>query len=117
MARIDDFKARFPSFDTAVVDSLFPIIEPTTACYYGGDYDGNTCDKEIMLQLWAHLITIENRDSDVSVRNVASKGVGSVNVSYEASQTEAGRMGFFNTTKYGQQFLFLVSSTQGARFV
>jgi hypothetical protein len=117
MARIDDFKSRFPNFDTAVVDSLFPIIEPTTACYYGGDYENNACDKEIMLQLWAHLITLENSTSSKSIRNEASKAVGSVNVSYEASQTETGRMGFFNTTKYGQQFLYLVSSNQGAVFV
>ena len=117
MARIDDFKARFQNFDTTVVDSLFPIIEPQTACYYGGDYDSNACDKEIILQLWAHLITIENRASDKSVRNEASKAVGSVSVSYEASQQETGRMGWFNTTRYGQQFLFLTQSNQGAVFV
>ena len=116
MARIDDFKLRFPSFDIAVVDSLFPIIEPQTACYYNGDYD-ILCDKEIMMQLWAHLMSIENGSSDKSVRNQASKSVGSVSVSYEASQTEMGRMGFFNTTRYGQQFLFLISSNQGAVFV
>lgn len=117
MARIDDFKARFPNFDTAVVDSLFPIIEPLSAVYYGGDYDSNALDKEAFLQLYAHLITIENRSDDKSVRNVASKGVGSVNVSYEASQTETGRMGWFNTTKYGQQFLYLTSNNHGAIFV
>jgi hypothetical protein len=117
MARIDDFKARFPSFDTAVVDSIFPVIEPLSACYYGGDYDNNACDKEIFMQLWAHQITIENRASDGSVRNVASKAVGSVNVSYEASQAETGRMGWFNTTRYGQQFLLLTSTNQGAKFV
>ena len=117
MARIDDFKARFPNFDETVVDSLFSVIEPQTSCYYGGDYDNNACDKEIILQLWAHLLTIESRDDDKSVRNEASKSVGSVSVSYEASQAETGRMGWFNTTRYGQQFLFLTSSNGGAVFV
>lgn len=117
MARIDDFKVRFPNFDTVVVDSLFPVIEPLSVHYYGGDYDGIAMDKEIFMQLWAHLITLENRTSDKSVRNESSKSVGSVSVSYEASQAETGRMGFFNTTRFGQQFLFLTSSNQGAVFV
>lgn len=116
MARIDDFKARFPNFDTAVVDSLFPVIEPQTEFYYGGDYDNNR-DKEIMMQLWAHLITIENRDDDGAFKSVASKAVGSVNVSYESSQVETGRFNFFHTTRYGQQFLYLINTNQGAKFV
>lgn len=117
MARIDDFKARFPSFDAAVVDSLFPIIEPTTDCYYGGDYDNNACDKEITLQLWAHLLTIENKSSADSVRNKSSKSVGSVSVSYEQSDAVVGSLGWFKTTRYGQQFIFLVSGNGGAVFV
>ena len=116
MARIDDFKARFPNFDTAVVDSLFPIIEPQTPCYYGGGYDNNDCDKEIILQLWAHLLTIESRTSDVSVKNEASKSVGSVSVSYEA-MPDVGSLSWFKTTRYGQQFIYLTSINHGAKFV
>jgi len=117
MARIDDFKTRFPTFDTSVVDSLFPIIEPLGDLYYGGDYENNRTDKEAFLQLYAHLLTIETRGNSGSVRNQASKSVGSLSVSYEASQTETGRMGWFNTTRYGQQFVFLTSANQGAVFV
>lgn len=117
MARIDDFKARFPNFDTTVVDSFFPIVEPLAVNYYGGDYDDSALDKEIILHLYAHMITLENTLNSKSVRNEASKSVGSVSVSYEASQTETGRMGWFNTTRYGQQFLFLTANSGGAVFV
>ena len=117
MARIDDFKARFINFDTAVVDSFFPIIEPLTAVYYGGDYDDNAFDKEVIMQLWAHLITIESNATSAAVRSVASKGVGSVSVSYEASKPQSGNLALFNTTRYGQQFLLLTSKNQGAKFV
>ena len=117
MARIDDFKARFPSFDTAVVDSLFPVVEPVSSVYFGGDYDANPLEREMFMQLWAHMITIESKRSGDSVRNKSSKAVGSVSVSYEASQSESGRLGWFNTTKYGQQFVLLSCQTQGAVFV
>ena len=117
MARIDDFKARFPKFDVAVVDSLFPIVEPLAVNYYGGDYDDSPLEREIFMQLYAHMITLENSEGSGSVRNVSSKAVGSVNISYEASQADMGRLGWFNTTRYGQQFIFLTSTHHGAIFV
>lgn len=117
MARIDDFKDRFPNFDVTIVDSLFPIIEPLASCYYGGDYDSNDCEKEIILNLYAHLLTIENNTSNESIRNQTSKSVGSVSVSYESSQYSVGSLNWFNTTRYGQQFLFLTNKSRGAVFI
>ena len=55
MALIDDFKARFPEIDTAIVDAKLPIYEPVIHCYYGGPYIG--CGIEITLNLIAHLIS------------------------------------------------------------
>lgn len=116
MAKIDDFKARFPNFDTSVVDSLFPVIQDLAICYYGGSYDESPCEKEIILNLYAHLLTLENNATSETVRNQTSKSVGNVSVSFEAS-TEVGTRGWFNTTRYGQQFLYLTSRNAGAIFV
>lgn len=116
MALIDDFKTRFPEFDTAVVDQYFPIVEPVYPCYFGGNID-LPCDKEATLNLIAHLITLQTRSSSSSLRNTASKTAGSVSVSYEADSTGRASAGFYNTTKYGQQFLMLTQHNIGAYFV
>ena len=117
MSLLDDFKARFPApeFSEAVADKYVPIYEPVLCCYYGGVYAG--CDKEIILNLLAHLIASEGASSDGSTSKpgasglVASKTVGSVSVSYDNSgSNDSGSLAWFNTTKYGQRFLLL---TQG----
>lgn len=116
MALIDDFKTRFPEFDTAVVDQYFPIIEPTYNCYFGGDVE-NACDKEAILNLLAHLIVLEDRDKQSSLRTTNSRTVGSVSVSYDASANGRSTSGFFDTTKYGQRFLVLTQNVIGGYFV
>jgi len=122
VARIDDFKLRFACFDEAVVDSLFPALEQTIECYYCGDYENNDCDKEIILQLLAHLITVESSANAEARRTVASKSVDGVSVSFESSNTSGGApassgLGFFNSTRYGQQYLLLTASNLGGVFV
>jgi len=116
MALIDDFKSRFPEFDTAVVDASFPLIADLWDCYYGGDYTQD-CDKETILNLLAHLFLSETSTSSASIKGVASKAVGSVSVSYVASSVSNSNTDFFNTSKYGQRFLMLTRKNMGGYFV
>lgn len=113
MALIDDFKSRFPEFDTAVVDQYLPILDPVWPCYYGGDYD-LACDREIILNLLAHLLVGESADSSSANRTVASKTVGSVSVSYAGLDSQSATTDFFATTKYGQRYLMLTARNAGA---
>jgi hypothetical protein len=115
MALIDDFKTRFPEFDTATVDQLFPNIEPIWPCYYGGDLD-IACDKEAALNLMAHLFVSESSTNIAGAKSVVSKAVGSVSTSFEGTTTTGQSSDFFRTTKYGQRFLQITSSHMGARF-
>lgn len=118
MALIDDFKARFPEFDSALVDQLFPPIDATWECYYGGSLDV-PCEKEAALQLMAHLFVLEQGASDGNsgaVKDIASKSVGSVSVSYGNAQPSDGHA-FWMTTRYGQRFWYLTSSNMGPHFV
>lgn len=115
MALIDDFKTRFPEFPATVVDQYIPILENVWPCYYGRDYDG--CNKEAILNLIAHLMTIETRGGSAASRTVASKSVGSVSVSFSASDSQSQLSGFFNSTKYGQRFMMLASQFSGPKFV
>lgn len=117
MALIDDFKTRFPEFDTAVVDQYFPIVEPIYPCYFGGDPDNDPCDKEATLNLLAHLIVIQQRTSPNSFRATSNRSAGSVSVGYQANANQRANEGFFLTTKYGQQFLALTQHNIGAVFV
>jgi len=116
MALIDDFKTRFPEFDTAVVDQFFPVIEPVYSCYFGGDVNV-PCDKEAALNLLAHLLVGETRTSSKASRTTSSKSVGSVSVSYGESSGGRSNADFFNTTKYGQRYLVLTQHNIGGYFV
>lgn len=116
MALIYDFKSRFPNFDTTVVDAKLPILETVWSCYYGGSYD-NDCDKEIILNLLAHLFINETSSKDSSIKGVASKSVGSVSTSYVANSQQNSNVDFFNTSKYGQRYLMLTSKNIGGYFV
>jgi hypothetical protein len=115
MALIDDFKSRFPEFDSGDVDQYFPVLQPMWPCYYGGNID-DACDREIIFNLIAHLMVGEISDSQSASRAVGSKSVGSVSVSYQGGDTSP-RGDYFNTTKYGARFLQLTQKNTGARFV
>lgn len=110
MALIDDFKARFPEFATAVVDQYIPILEPVWPCYYNKSYEA--CNQEAILNLVAHLMVLETTAGNDGPKTVASKSVGSVSVSYAVDPAQNGGS-MFNSTKYGQRFLLLTRSQYG----
>ena len=108
MSLIDDFKGRFPAFDTDLVDSYWDSIEGAYPCYYGGAYTGvSGCDTEIILNLCAHLFLVQSDASTGPARAEESKTIGSVSVSYSSL---SDRGSFFMSTKYGQLFLQLTSA-------
>lgn len=114
MAIIDDFKARFPEFDTATVDQYLPILSEVYPAYFNGDYENN---KEIILNLIAHLLVNETNTGSSTVKDANSKSVGDVSVGYSDSKTENMRDAWFFATKYGARYLMLIRSRSGAFFV
>ena len=117
MALIDDFKARFPEFDTADVDQYLPILEPIWPCYFGGDYT-DPCDREATLNLIGHLLTTELQAGSGNVKSTQSQSVGNVSVSYSPGYAAISeRMAWFGTTKYGSRYLMLTRKRQGGVFV
>lgn len=117
MALVDDFKARFSEFATAVVDQFMPILEPVYPVYYAGDYT-DPLEKEIILNLLAHLLTMETTTSKAGTNGAAlSKTVGNVSVTYGAASEQSVNRDFFGGTKYGQRFLLLISGRRGGVFV
>lgn len=118
MALIDDFKTRFPEFDTTLVDNELPPLVSTYTCWYGGTYGSGTCEDEIILNLLAHLLLVSAKSSDQSgSQAVASESVGSVSRSFSVPVTANDNYLFFNTTKYGKNYLMLTSKNNGAFFV
>ncbi len=116
MALIDDFKSRFPEFSTSVVDTYIPILEDVWPCYYGGVYED--CGIEIILNLLAHMMTIETSSGSSNVQTTQSKSVGSVSVSYAQGFASSNmRDDWLRTTKYGLRYLMLTRKRQGAIFV
>jgi hypothetical protein len=120
MALLDDFKARFPEIDPALADTLVPIYEATYNCYYGGSYLID-CDKEAILLLIAHMVTTDpsytGSGSAAPSKDVASKSVGSVSVSYSAGSTGSDLKVWLNSTRYGQLFLMITSNNMGPKFL
>lgn len=112
---INDFKARFPEFSNEVVDQYFPPLENAWQCYYGKPY--TACNKEIILNLLAHLMTLAQSKGASSVRQQSSRSVGSVSVGFEATASSSNLTDFFGATKYGQAYLFLTSTRRRAYFV
>lgn len=108
MALLDDFKARFPGIPTATADTYVPILEDVWPEYFGGDY--NAANKEIVLQLLAHLVTTEAAAGNGPAQVEASRSVGSVSVSFQAGASSAS---WFGTTRYGQRYLELLRSRGG----
>ncbi len=108
----EDFEARFP---------LIPWVEVVASswvAYTCLQYDDRS--KEAILNLIAHLLTLASRPGGgaTSSRNVTSKAVGNVSVSYEAAAgATSGLASWFSTTGYGQIFWMLTGRRVGARFV
>ena len=117
MALIDDFKARFPEFTPADVDTAWSGLEASWPCLYGGAYDVSGCDDEIILNLIAHLFVLSQKTNNSPSLLSASKSVGSVSVSNYINQSMTNREAFFSSTKYGQQFNMMTQFRQGSAFV
>lgn len=116
MAVLDDFKSRFPEFDTAVADQYVPILADVWPCYYGGRYED--CGKEIVLNLLAHLVVQESNPGSGNVKSTESQSVGNVSVSYSGGTATGGeRYDFWKTTKYGNRFLILTQHNRGGVWV
>lgn len=114
MALIDDFKARFPQFDDALVDQIFPIIENVWQCYFDAEYEG--CCQEAILQLLAHLFVIETNTDNGPILQKASTTVGSVSESYISESNKSANEIWFGSTKYGQAFLRITENTGNIAF-
>jgi hypothetical protein len=109
MALIDDFKAKFPEFDSATVDSFFPSLEDEYICYFNCEYGMSQCGDVAILYLLAHLFALSSNASGGSApsKDVASKSVGSVSVSYVQARENGSFSIFWGSTRYGQRFLML----------
>jgi len=105
----DDFLARFNEFDIDDVTNYSFVFEDAVwGAYYGNAYAPKT--KEIILNLIAHLLTLEALPTSSAVRTETSKSVGSVSTSYAESSNKNSVNDFFDMTKYGQRFVFLTAS-------
>jgi hypothetical protein len=118
MSKLNDFKNRFPDFDTNDAHKYVPILEPVLSCYYNGDYDNNACDKEISLNILAHLIVIERQSTPNANYKRASESVGSVSVSNAVNQPGSSLQENLGATKYGQRALqLMMTKNRGLLFV
>ena len=119
MALIDDFKTRFPEFDTDIVDTYLPLLENVWQYYWQGSYTGSGV--EIVLNLLGHLM-IQEAASAASTdgspaKDIASKAVGSVSISYATAQSKSVRDEWLKSTVYGMRYLWLVMHNHGGVFV
>ena len=118
MAFIDDFKAKFPEFDTTAVDTYFATSEDDYKCYYGANYVGTgTCDDQAILMLQAHLFVVNDKSGTAPSKDAVSKAVDGVSVSFATPATNSQSDIFFMSTKYGQRYLQLIAHNFGGVFV
>jgi hypothetical protein len=115
MAFIDDFKARFPEFETAIVDQYLPILEQVWPCYTGWAYEG--CGEEIVLNLVAHLLVAETSAGTDPLIQITSQSVGSVSQSFAVDASVGERTTWLLSTKYGARYSLLTRHRQGGVFV
>lgn len=114
MALIDDFKARFPEFDGTLVDNNLPRLQDVWPYYFNKEY--STLTKEVILNLNAHLLVLDQNGSPSSIQELTSTSVGSVSESYASKSDSSDRNDFFRSTKYGQAFLMLSKFCGGISF-
>lgn len=112
-----DFEARFATAVPPIV--WVEAIASTWPAYTCLQYDDNPKNREAILNLIAFLLTNAAAPGGAgSARNVASKTVGSVSVSYESSASEGNLASWFKTNRYGQTYWILSGGRRtGARFV
>jgi len=111
----DDFEARFAAAVPPIpwVEAIASTWPSYTCLQY------NEKNKEAILNLIAFLLTNASAPGTGSARNVASKSVGSVSVSYEASASQSSNLAsWFNSNRYGQTYWILSGGRRvGAVFV
>lgn len=111
MALIDDFKLRFQTFDIATVDAILPPLIDSYQCLYNKEYDPlDLCTKEVILNLLAHMLSIEIMPGDFAASTMTSDSIGSISTSWADSKAETMKQVYFNTTKYGQKYLMLIKN-------
>jgi len=109
-AIIADFATRFPAFNAQTRDTFLPVVCEIYKNYYCFEYTDDT--KEAILQLLAHLITVESSTSTQPGLIKTGQSAGSVSVSFAEGQVSKLAQ-FYNTSKYGQQFWQIISQSGG----
>lgn len=112
----DDFKARFPEFTGADVDTAWTNLAASWPCYYNFEYGVSSCIDEAIFQLIAHLFAATS-DTSSPLRTVAGQSVGSISQTFSVASDTSDRASFFGSTKYGQMFLILTRARYGAVWV
>ena len=113
------FENRFPEFTSEILDAHYTSNANIFCCYFSKSYGADTCSDEAILLIIAHLITIDQKatNSSGTIKDVASKSVEGVSISYNVSSTNSSSDLFFNSTTYGQRFLQLTRFNHGGVFV
>ncbi len=121
MSFVDDFEARFPElverYTSELVEDTIPLLEPSFIIYYGLPYGNNPKSDQAILMMAAHLLIVQLASSSNQFNQFSSNSVGNVSGSFFLPQNTTELRTFFNSTKYGQQFLLLIRSRQGGVFV
>ncbi|MDH1085304.1 DUF4054 domain-containing protein [Pantoea brenneri] len=114
----DDFLVRFPGDFDADDVTTYAYVFDIYGCYYRGVYEED-CNKEIILNIIAHLMQLEASPTASATRLVSSRSVAGVSTSYaDYSDDKSYLAGFLGMTRYGQHALFLMSlRAQRAYFV
>ena len=123
MSLNSDFEAEFPELlplDNDIYNNAvnkYPLFD-------GRVYDETVDNKDniIILYLIAHLYYSKLRNSGSPnpqevAKDISSKSVGSVSVTYNTPQNTTNRQAYFMTTSYGQQYLIMTYNNFGAVFV
>jgi hypothetical protein len=110
-----DFFARFPELNNDAASFALDTLVDVWPSYYGRPYNSST--KETILNLLAHLVTVNTTAGSGAKNALASKSVGSVSLSYAMPPVSSQRQSFYGSTKYGQMFLILTAKYGGVAFV
>lgn len=112
-------EANYPQFDTATLDAFYVPSSVIYSCYFNKPFDVDACDDESIFLIIAHLITLEQKSttSSGSIKDVASKSVEGVSISYVGTGSTSETELFFNSTTFGQRFLQINRFNHGGMFV
>ena len=111
--------ATYPQFNTATLDAFFAASAATFCCVYDKPFGSDTCTDESIFLVIAHLITLAEKSttSTAATKDVASKSVEGVSITYVATGSTSESDLFFNSTTFGQSFLQINRFNHGGVFV